>query len=185
MHLLPRFLLISVVVVLVGPCSCSVDFLGYAKRPEVLDWMVGIRRRIHEHPELGLEEFETSRVMREELDRMGIPYTHPVAVTGVVGYVGTGKPPFVALRADMDALSLQVLWFCFKDWSFISVLSWEGGDWWWVFCRKVWSGRTRVRSLGRCTLAGMMPMLLFCLEQQRFFKSTAVNCRFVDLELAF
>lgn len=70
--------------------------------------MISIRRRIHEHPELGFEEFETSKLIRTELDLMGIPYKYPLAVTGVVGYVGTGEPPFVAVRADMDALAMEV-----------------------------------------------------------------------------
>lgn len=83
-------------------------FLEYAKSPEVFDWMVGIRRKLHENPELGFEEFETSKLIRSELDLMGVKYKYPVAVTGVVGYVGTGEPPFVALRADMDALPMQV-----------------------------------------------------------------------------
>ncbi|CAA6660944.1 unnamed protein product [Spirodela intermedia] len=55
--------------------------------------MVGVRRRIHENPELGYEEFQTSKLIRDELDAMGIPYKHPIAVTGVVGAVGTGGPP--------------------------------------------------------------------------------------------
>ncbi|KAL6585122.1 IAA-amino acid hydrolase ILR1-like 4 [Orobanche minor] len=85
----------------------STNFLNYAKKDEVFDWMVGIRRKIHENPELGYEEFETSKLIRDELDRMGISYKYPVAVTGVLGFVGSGKPPFVAIRADMDALPIQ------------------------------------------------------------------------------
>ncbi|KAK0570897.1 hypothetical protein LWI29_008123 [Acer saccharum] len=86
-----------------------VNFLDLARKPEVFDWMVGIRRKLHENPELSFEEFETSKFIRAELDQMGIPYTYPIAVTGIVGYIGTGGPPFVAIRADMDALAVQEL----------------------------------------------------------------------------
>ncbi|XP_077254230.1 IAA-amino acid hydrolase ILR1-like 4 [Tasmannia lanceolata] len=85
----------------------TVNFLNSAKKQELVEWMVDVRRRIHENPELGFEEFETSKLIRTKLEDMGIPYKYPVAVTGVVGFVGTGRPPFVALRADMDALSMQ------------------------------------------------------------------------------
>ncbi|XP_016485433.1 IAA-amino acid hydrolase ILR1-like 4 [Nicotiana tabacum] len=87
--------------------NISTNFLNLAKRTDLFDWMVKIRRTIHENPELGFEEFETSKLIRNELDKMGIYYKYPVAVTGVVGFIGTGKSPFVALRADMDALPLQ------------------------------------------------------------------------------
>ncbi|EOA40440.1 hypothetical protein CARUB_v10009165mg [Capsella rubella] len=82
-------------------------FLTFAKRNDFFDWMVGIRRRIHENPELGYEEVETSKLVRAELEKMGVAFKYPVAVTGVIGYVGTGQAPFVALRADMDALAMQ------------------------------------------------------------------------------
>ncbi|KAH6803134.1 peptidase M20/M25/M40 family protein [Perilla frutescens var. frutescens] len=82
-------------------------FLNLAKSPEVFGYMVRIRRALHEIPELGFEEFETSKLIRNELDQMGIPYKFPIAVTGVVGYIGSGNPPFVAIRADMDALAMQ------------------------------------------------------------------------------
>jgi IAA-amino acid hydrolase len=88
-----------------------VSFLDFAKKPELFDWMVGIRRKIHENPELAFEEFETSKLIRAELDQMGVSYKYPFAETGVVGYIGTGSPPFVAIRADMDALAMEV---CFN-----------------------------------------------------------------------
>lgn len=84
----------------------------------MFDWMVNIRRKIHENPELGYEEFETSKLIRAELDKMNIKYKHPVAVTGVVAYIGSGEAPFVALRADMDALSMQVCFEFFEFWPF-------------------------------------------------------------------
>ncbi|KAL4560022.1 hypothetical protein LXL04_032170 [Taraxacum kok-saghyz] len=90
-----------------GVSELSQQFLEFAKKSEVYDWMVGVRRKIHENPELMYQEFETSKVIREELDKLGISYKHPIAVTGVVGFIGSGEPPFVALRADMDALSMQ------------------------------------------------------------------------------
>ncbi|EYU21408.1 hypothetical protein ABFS82_09G114600 [Erythranthe guttata] len=83
------------------------NFLSFARKAEIFDWMVGVRRKIHENPELGYEEFETSKLIRQELDQMGIPYKYPLAVTGVLGFIGSGEPPFVAIRADMDALLLQ------------------------------------------------------------------------------
>ncbi|KAK4343392.1 hypothetical protein RND71_036486 [Anisodus tanguticus] len=90
--------------------NISANFLNSAKSPDLFYWMVKIRRTIHENPELGFEECETSKIIRNELDKMRISYKYPVAVTGVVGFIGTGKPPFVALRADMDALPIQAIY---------------------------------------------------------------------------
>ncbi|KAA8529522.1 hypothetical protein F0562_033679 [Nyssa sinensis] len=78
-----------------------------ANDPHVVNWMKKIRREIHRNPELAYEEFATNALIRHELDQMGVQYRWPVAQTGIVATIGSGSPPFVALRADMDALPIQ------------------------------------------------------------------------------
>ncbi|KAF3447625.1 hypothetical protein FNV43_RR12812 [Rhamnella rubrinervis] len=87
--------------------TCSKTVLSLAKQPETVEWLKRLRRRIHENPELAFEEFQTSQLIREELDRMEISYRFPMAKTGIRAWIGTGRPPFVAIRADMDALPIQ------------------------------------------------------------------------------
>jgi amidohydrolase len=66
-----------------------------------------IRRHLHQWPELSFEESETGAFVAQTLRDLGIPHDVGVARTGVIGYLGQGEGPVIALRADMDALPIQ------------------------------------------------------------------------------
>ena len=67
-----------------------------------------IRRDIHAHPELGLEEYRTADLVARKLEEWGIEVHRNVGKTGVVGVLRNGNgQASVGLRADMDALPIQ------------------------------------------------------------------------------
>ena len=72
------------------------------------DELTAIRRDIHAHPELGLEEYRTADLVAQKLQEWGIEVHRNVGKTGVVGVLrnGNGRAA-VGLRADMDALPMQ------------------------------------------------------------------------------
>lgn len=83
-------------------------FFPHLLDEKTFDRICKIRREIHEWPELAFEEYKTSALIAKELESLGIPYESGVGKTGIVARLNCGNPlaPTVALRADMDALSL-------------------------------------------------------------------------------
>lgn len=75
---------------------------------EIIDDAIDFRRELHRNPELSTMEHETSRRIREQLDKLGIPYEDGFAGTGILGII-EGKHPgrTVGLRADIDALPID------------------------------------------------------------------------------
>ena len=74
--------------------------------------LIEIRRHFHRHPELGLQEFETSAFIRDYLEKLGYRL-RVVEPTGLIAehpcqdtdaFAGRKK---VVLRAEMDALPIQ------------------------------------------------------------------------------
>lgn len=74
-----------------------------------LDDLKMIRRDIHAHPELGLEETRTSALVAEKLRVWGIETITGIGQTGVVGVIHGNRPGqrMIGLRADMDALPIH------------------------------------------------------------------------------
>jgi amidohydrolase len=67
-----------------------------------------LRRDIHRHPELKFQEVRTARLVAETLQEIGgFTIRTGVGRTGVVGDLGDGHGPTIAIRADMDALPIQ------------------------------------------------------------------------------
>ena len=75
---------------------------------KIQERMVALRRDLHRHPELSWNEKRTAAKVCEFLDELKIPYRSPVAGTGIVAKIpGVCDGPYIALRADMDALPIQ------------------------------------------------------------------------------
>ena len=87
------------------PEMSAARWLAAAKA--VQPWTVAIRRDLHQHPELGLEEHRTSAQIQAWLDEIGVPFTAGLAGTGVLGTLRGRGERVVALRADIDALPLH------------------------------------------------------------------------------
>jgi amidohydrolase len=84
-----------------NPLAADVDRLSAELNPQVVAW----RRDFHKNPELGNRETRTSKIIADELKKLGFEVTTGVATTGVVGVLRGGRPgPVVALRSDMDGL---------------------------------------------------------------------------------
>jgi len=76
------------------------------KAKAVQNWVVDFRRDFHRHPEESFKEFRTSKIISDELSKMGLIVEH-IGETGVVGILqGASKGKVIGLRADMDALSV-------------------------------------------------------------------------------
>ena len=73
---------------------------------ELFTYAVGIRRAIHEYPEVGFELDKTVALVSNELDKLGITYTNKYGRASIVAEIGQGEK-MVALRADMDALPVE------------------------------------------------------------------------------
>lgn len=61
------------------------------------------RHNLHKHPELPMQEFETTARIDERLKTLGLEIITPTSMrTGVVAALGPKEAPVIVLRADID-----------------------------------------------------------------------------------
>lgn len=84
------------------------DILSLIKENET--WVLNLRRDLHQYPELGNEEYKTTKRIVYELETMGI-YTELPLNTGAMGILkGAGEgdeTKVIAFRCDIDALPIH------------------------------------------------------------------------------
>ena len=83
----------------------------HADIDEIMPGVIADRRWLHEHPELGFQEFETAKFVTERLEQIGVEdlRTGIAGATGITALIRgtkTGPEKVVLLRADMDALPI-------------------------------------------------------------------------------
>lgn len=70
-------------------------------------YVIQCRHYLHSHPELSTKEVNTTRFIKEELEKMGVEVQEFEGIIGCVGTIKGDKPgKTVMLRADIDALPI-------------------------------------------------------------------------------
>lgn len=71
------------------------------------DYIIRIRRKLHENPELSCQEFNTKKLILEELKKLNFEIKEIEDGTSIIATLKGGKPgKTIALRADFDALPI-------------------------------------------------------------------------------
>ena len=71
-------------------------------------YQVEMRRHFHRHPEVSGKEYETSKMVKAELDKIGVEWVPCGLETGVLATIKGEKPgKTILLRGDMDALTVD------------------------------------------------------------------------------
>lgn len=68
-------------------------------------WLIDIAEQILRNPEVGFQEFKTSRLVNDKLTELGIQHANGVALTGITGRLRGGNDgPAVAILGELDSL---------------------------------------------------------------------------------
>ena len=75
--------------------------------PKYADYQIRMRRLFHTCPEASTKEFQTAKLIRAELDKMGIPWRECGMPTGTLATIKGARPGrTILLRGDIDGLEV-------------------------------------------------------------------------------
>lgn len=81
------------------------------------DYIIGIRRTLHKHPELSGQEFQTQQLIRSELDKLGIPHRtlHETDILAEIAVCrrARGKPLTYRLKSTVKQFCCAPIWMPF------------------------------------------------------------------------
>jgi len=88
-------------------------FIGIQQAEEIEDivkedlpYLVELYKKIHQNPEISLQEKETSQALANELRQIGFEVTENFGGYGIVAMLKNGEGPQILYRTDMDALPM-------------------------------------------------------------------------------
>lgn len=80
----------------------------WEKCKNIQDYIISLRRDLHQIPEIGKNLPDTQAYIAKELDSLGISYKKNQGDSGIIGEIKGGKSgKTILLRADIDALPIQ------------------------------------------------------------------------------
>lgn len=72
------------------------------------DYVIRIRRELHQVPEVGFDLPKSIAIIKRELDALAIPYTEEIGKSCIIATLNEGVgSKTIAIRADFDALPMQ------------------------------------------------------------------------------
>ena len=72
------------------------------------EYIIALRRELHEYPEIGFDMPKTLALVRRELEKIGVEYSEEYGESSIVATINPEKKSFtIGIRADMDALPIN------------------------------------------------------------------------------
>ena len=72
------------------------------------EYIIALRRELHEYPEIGFDLPKTLALVRRELEKIGVEYSEEYGESSIVATINPEKKSFtIGIRADMDALPIN------------------------------------------------------------------------------